>query len=81
MARDQFYWDANAFVGFLNGEADKVSLCEPVLKQAQNGHILIVTSALTIAEVCLLKVERNLIHLNAGRSKNFSGQIISLLKT
>jgi len=71
VARDQFYWDANAFVGFLNGEADKVSLCEPVLKQAQNGHILIVTSALTIAEVLFIKGGKKLDPSKRGKIEKF----------
>lgn len=55
MARDLFYWDANAFLGFLNGEDDKSTYCEAVLEQARNGHVLIVTSALTLAEVLFIK--------------------------
>lgn len=55
MARDLFYWDANTFSGFLNGEEDKYSYCESVLEQAKNGHVLIITSALTIAEVLFIK--------------------------
>lgn len=55
MARDQYYWDSNAFSGHLNDEADKVAECEPVLKEGEKGHILLVTSALTIAEVLFIR--------------------------
>ncbi|MHB1955837.1 MAG: type II toxin-antitoxin system VapC family toxin, partial [Sulfobacillus sp.] len=55
MARELFYWDANAFSGFLNGEPDKFGPCQGVLEQARSGHILIVTSALTIAEVLFVR--------------------------
>lgn len=55
MARDLYYWDANVFSGFLNEEPDKVADCETVLKEAQAGHILLVTSALTLAEVLFIK--------------------------
>jgi len=51
VAKELYYWDSNAFPGYLNGEADKIPECEPVLKEAQKGHIQIVTSALTLAEV------------------------------
>ena len=55
MAKDVRYWDACAFSGFFNEEADKIAECESVLKAAQDGHILIVTSALTLAEVLFVK--------------------------
>lgn len=55
MAKEVFYWDANAFSGFLNEEAGKVELCEPVLKEAEKGNVLIVTSALTIAECLFIR--------------------------
>lgn len=55
MAREVIYWDANAFSGYLNDEHDKVAACGDVLTQAQAGHILIATSALTLAEVLYIK--------------------------
>lgn len=55
MAREQFYWDSNAFSGHLNDEGDKVAECEAVLSEAEKGHILLVTSALTIAEVLFIR--------------------------
>jgi predicted nucleic acid-binding protein len=55
VAKDVRYWDACAFSGYLNEEADKIIECESVLKAASNGHILIVTSALTLAEVLFAK--------------------------
>ena len=39
----------------LNGESDKSSYCEAVIQQAQQGHVLIVTSAFTLAEVLFIK--------------------------
>lgn len=39
----------------MNGETDKVSDCESVLKAAEDGHVLIVTCALTLAEVLFIK--------------------------
>lgn len=49
------YWDSNAFLGILLGENDKVPDCQTVLKAADAGRLLIVTSAITIAEVVRTK--------------------------
>ena len=49
--RDFRYWDSNAFLGYLKGEEDKYDDCESVLEAADQGRIIIVTSALTLAEV------------------------------
>jgi predicted nucleic acid-binding protein len=45
------YWDSDAFLGWLQEEQDKVELCKGPLERAKAGEVLIVTSALTIAEV------------------------------
>lgn len=45
------YWDSDAFLGWLQEEADKVDLCKGTLERAKAGEVIIVTSALTIAEV------------------------------
>lgn len=55
MALDRRYWDSDAFLGHFNGEPDKVAACESVLQAAEAGRILIVTSALTLAEVLYVK--------------------------
>lgn len=60
------YWDANAFLGWLSGEGDKVSYCRAVLDAATAGDLTIVTSALTIAEVLWLKGQPR---IPAARSK------------
>jgi predicted nucleic acid-binding protein len=52
------YWDANAFLGWLSREPDKVALCRPVIDAARAGNVIIITSALTIAEVLWLKGQR-----------------------
>lgn len=57
---DICYWDANCFLGWLNGEADKVAGCRAVLDEASAGRVLIVTSALTLTEVIKLKGETRL---------------------
>jgi len=49
------YWDANAFLGWLAGESDKVEMCRPVIHAAEGGKVTLITSALTIAEVLWIK--------------------------
>lgn len=55
MTREQVYWDANAFLGHLNGEDDKAEVCGHILQAAENGALVIVTSAITLAEVIYIK--------------------------
>lgn len=57
---DYRYWDSNAFLGWLAEESDKVPHCRPVLEAAESGGLMIITSALTIAEVLWLKGEQKL---------------------
>ncbi len=49
------YWDSVCFLGWLQDEEDKLSECEQVLIEADAGKATIVTSALTIAEVLMVK--------------------------
>lgn len=49
------YWDSDAFLGLINGEADKATECDEVWREAQSGIYQIVTSTLTIAEVIFMK--------------------------
>ena len=49
------YWDADCFLGWLNAEPEKVPFCGPVLQAARSGDVVIVTSAITIAEVLWLR--------------------------
>ncbi|MDE3201622.1 MAG: type II toxin-antitoxin system VapC family toxin [Acidobacteriota bacterium] len=55
MSTSTRYWDANAFLGWLNDEQDKAQECESVLAAADAGKVQIVTSALTLTEVIKLK--------------------------
>lgn len=52
---DYRYWDSVTFLGWLSGEPDKAPYCKPVLEAAEAGTVILVTSALTIAEVLKLK--------------------------
>ena len=52
---DYRYWDSATFLGCLKSEPDRVPACRPVLEAAENGDVVLITSALTIAEVLWLK--------------------------
>lgn len=56
MAR-RVYWDACAFLGLLNKEADKHPACLSVWKEAKAGNTVIYTSFFTWAEVFKAKCE------------------------
>jgi predicted nucleic acid-binding protein len=60
VSREIRYWDANAFLAYFLEEADRVDSCEAVLEDAEKGKILIVTSALTLAEVLALRGAKRL---------------------
>jgi len=49
------YWDSDAFLGWLQAEPGKADLCAGTLKRADQGEVLILTSALTIAEVLWMR--------------------------
>lgn len=52
---DRRYWDSDCFLGWLLAESDKAPQCGQVLEEAQIGNVQIITSALTIAEVLVLR--------------------------
>lgn len=52
---DRIYWDSNAFLAWLQVEKSHEAACRDTLTAAQNGEFMIVTSALTIAEVLWLR--------------------------
>jgi predicted nucleic acid-binding protein len=49
------YWDSCAFLAWLQNEADRVDACRDTIEQAKRGEVLLVTSALTVAEVLWIK--------------------------
>lgn len=55
MAKLYRYWDSAAFIGWLAKEDDKQGQCGGVIKAAEAGKVVIVTSAWTIVEVLKLK--------------------------
>jgi predicted nucleic acid-binding protein len=55
--RVKAYWDSCAWIGLLNGEAEKAAALEHVWDKARHGDVEIWTSALAIAEVYKTKCE------------------------
>lgn len=49
------YWDSSAFIAWLLDEAGRVEECRAVIAAAKEGRVVIVTSALTLAEVVKLR--------------------------
>ena len=60
MAVELRYWDSNAFLAYFQEEEGRVDSCEAVLELAEQGKILIVTSALTLSEVLALRGKKRL---------------------
>jgi predicted nucleic acid-binding protein len=55
MSAELIYWDSDTFLGWLQDEPGKAELCEGTIRRAEGGEVLIITSALTIAEVLWMR--------------------------
>lgn len=55
MSVEKIYWDSDCFLSYLQAEKIKVDKCEGVIQRAERGEVLIVTSALTLAEVLWMR--------------------------
>lgn len=55
MSVEQIYWDSDCFLGHLQAEPGKAEKCDGVIQRAERGEVLIVTSALTLAEVLWMR--------------------------
>ncbi|MEI7450893.1 MAG: PIN domain-containing protein [Desulfomonile sp.] len=71
MSHEIRYWDSDCFLGWLKEEPDKVESCRGVVEGAKKGEILIVTSALTLAEVVKLKHKTPIPESDADKVKAF----------
>jgi predicted nucleic acid-binding protein len=49
------YWDSDCFLGWLLAEPDKEEKCRVVLQAAEERKLVIVSSALTVAEVLAIR--------------------------
>ncbi len=45
-------WDANCFIAWFNQEKDRYDVCNAILEAAKVGEVRLVTSYLSLAEVC-----------------------------
>jgi predicted nucleic acid-binding protein len=52
---EKIYWDTDCFLGHFQAEIGKADKCDGVLERAERGDVLIITSALTIAEVLWMR--------------------------
>ena len=50
-APDYRYWDSSCFLALIKGEPGRVDVCESIVQAAYRGDHVIVTSAITLAEV------------------------------
>lgn len=55
MTIEKIYWDTDCFLGHFQAEPGKAEKCDGVLERAERGDVIIVTSALTIAEVLWMR--------------------------
>lgn len=55
MTVEKIYWDSDCFLGYFQEEPDKAEKCDGVIQRAERGDVLIVTSALTLAEVLWMR--------------------------
>jgi len=55
MTVEKIYWDSDCFLGHFKAEDGKAEQCDGVLQRAERGEVLIVTSALTLAEVLWMR--------------------------
>lgn len=68
------YWDSDCFLTWLKGETKKKATCQGVIERAEAGKILIVTSALTLAEVIKLKGKETIPKTDAEKITEFFKQ-------
>lgn len=55
MSVEKIYWDSNCFLAHFKAEDVKAEKCDGVIQKAERGEVLIVTSALTLAEVLWMR--------------------------
>lgn len=68
------YWDSDCFIGWLAAESDKVDDCRTVIRAAERGEVVIVTSSLAIAEVVKLRHHNPIPSESADQVRKFFRQ-------
>ena len=81
MKKPRRYWDACTFLGWFNEEKDKVEKCMGVVKLAEDGELILVTSALTLTEVVCLKGLPRLPEQSEEKLKDFFEQEFLSVRT
>jgi predicted nucleic acid-binding protein len=71
MSLEKIYWDSNCFLGHFQAEAGKAEKCDGVIQRAERGDVLIVTSALTLAEVLWSGVDQGYRRTKPNWSRSF----------
>lgn len=51
------YWDSCCFIGLIKEETGRYKVLRALYTQAEKGELIIVTSALTLSEVCRVRCE------------------------
>lgn len=61
------YWDAGPFIAWLKQETrdDRAARCEPVIRAAERGRMLLVTSSVSLVEV--VKLDEKGARINVGK--------------
>ena len=67
---DRVYWDSDCFLGYLKGEQDKMAICRGTADKAQQGDLIIITSAITLIEV--VRLQKQPIRLSPKDAKKIS---------
>lgn len=49
--QERRYWDSNVFLAWIKGEKGRVEMCEAIVRMARKDECVIITSAITLAEV------------------------------
>lgn len=68
------YWHSDCFLGWLKGEDGKRDACRGVIQAAVDREVLLVTSALTLAEVTKLKKRGRMNREDAQKIADFFSQ-------
>jgi len=71
LAVKRVYWDSCAWLGLINGEADKLAACQYILDEAVAERVEIWTSALSLAEVFKVKCSGKASSLPADKDQAF----------
>jgi len=67
---DRVYWDSDCFLGYLKGEQDKMAICRGTADKAQQGDLIIITSAITLIEV--VRLQKQPVQLSAKDAKKIT---------